>query len=33
MFNVLNEIGFWFSIGAIIGAIIYFIYEKITKDY
>jgi hypothetical protein len=32
MFRLLNDIGWGFSIIAIIGALIMYIYEKITKE-
>jgi len=32
MFEMLNNIGWWFSIVAVIGAFIFYVYEKITKE-
>ncbi len=32
MFNLLNDIGWWFSVIVMIGAIIFYIYEKHNRE-
>jgi hypothetical protein len=32
MFKLLNDIGWWTSITIIVGAITFYIYEKITRE-
>jgi len=32
MFEVLNNIGWWFSIVAVIGALIFYVYEKYNEE-